>query len=327
MARPVGPAEIGIVVYPGAQLAAVHGLTDLFSLASRFAADHDPHACRPLHVSHWAAADDGVACTYRSGGTSPAQPTTLILPPTLGDLPDPATCETLSRWLLRQHRQGAALVTICSGVFLVAGTGLLDGRTVSTHRSCALLLRQDFPAIAVDTETQMIEHADIMTAGGFLAWVDVALVLIERLLGASVRAETARFVLAADGAARPSVGARPLRSHGDMAVRKAQELVHARDGHGISLAALVAASQLERRTFLRRFVNAMGVSPIEYCRAVRIARASELLEAGNMPLKEIADTLGYVDVSSFARAFRRVHGMPPGAYRQSHASAPALSRA
>ena len=98
---------------------------------------------------------------------------------------------------------------------------------------------------------------------------------------------------------------------------KAQEWVHIRDGQDISLTSMATAAGLERRTFLRRFANATGMAPIEYCRAVRIARARELLEFGNTPQKEIAQSLGYKDVAAFARVFRKATGLPPGAYRKS----------
>jgi transcriptional regulator GlxA family with amidase domain len=79
---------------------------------------------------------------------------------------------------------------------------------------------------------------------------------------------------------------------------------------------MAAAAELERRTFLRRFAKATGMTPIEYCRTVRIARARELLEGGNTPQKEIAQSLGYKDVASFARVFRKITGLAPGAYRK-----------
>lgn len=320
--------EIGIVLYPGAQLAAVHGLTDLFGIASRFsAATRRPEAAQigatPLRVTHWSPRNGDISCVYRSEPSAAPRPGILIFPPTLGDLPDPDTCAAIGRWLLGQHAQGVGLVTICSGVFLVAGTGLLDGRMISTHRICAQALTDSFPNVLVDVEEPMIEHPDILTAGGFMAWVDVALLLIARLFGEAVRAETARFVLTGQTARVPPhfAGFTPRQSHGDHAVRRAQEFVHLRDGQGITLSSMAGAARLERRTFLRRFKSATGMTPIEYCHAVRIARARELLEAGNMPLKKIAETLGYVDVSSFARAFRRTYGVPPAAHRRLHGGA------
>ena len=89
-----------------------------------------------------------------------------------------------------------------------------------------------------------------------------------------------------------------------------------RDGRGVSLAAMATAAGLERRTLLRRFASATGMSPIKYSRAVRIARARELLEGGDTSQKQIADSLGYKDVASFARVFRKAVGSAPGAYRR-----------
>ena len=89
-----------------------------------------------------------------------------------------------------------------------------------------------------------------------------------------------------------------------------------RDGRGVSLAAMATVAGLEQRTLLRRFARATGMTPIEYCRAVRIARARELLEGGDTSQKQIARSLGYKDVTSFARVFRRVVGTAPGAYRK-----------
>ena len=323
MTRGIVSKEIGIVLYPGAQLAAVYGLTDFFCIANRISAKTRLNGGACLSVSHWSPRNGDIVCVYRSEPSATPGPGTLILPPTLGDLPDPDSCAAIGNWLLGEHSRGVSLVTICSGVFLLARTGLLDGRMVSTHRSCAQMLMEGFPNITVNVEERMIEHPDILTAGGFMAWIDVGLVLIERLLGDDVRAETAHFVLSdhAAGQTERAPDWIPPHSHNDMAVRRAQELVHLRDGQGVALASMAAAARLERRTFLRQFLSATGLTPIEYCRAVRIARAREILVAGNMPIKKIAETLGYVDVSSFARAFRRVHGVPPGAYRRQHGGA------
>jgi transcriptional regulator GlxA family with amidase domain len=261
-----------------------------------------------------------MACVYRSEPGAAVRPGILILPPTLSRLPDPETCASIAHWLQRQHAQGVRLVSVCSGVFLIAGTGLLDGRTVSTHRRCARALIETYPQVAVDTEARVIDLTDVLTAGGFMAWVDVGLILVERLLGRAVRAETARFIRFDPSAneAPHFAGFTPQHTHSDMAVRKAQEFIHVRDGQGVSVATIAGAAGLERRTFLRRFTSATGLTPMEYCRAVRLARARELLEAGSMPLQKIAASLGYADVSSFARAFRRTLGVPPGTYRQQH---------
>jgi len=130
--------------------------------------------------------------------------------------------------------------------------------------------------------------------GVYEPWVDVGLLLVDKILGGAVRVETARFIHSdrAASAARYFPGFAPRQTHGDKAVLKAQEWVHIRDGRDVSLASMAEVAGLERRTFLRRFANATGMTPIEYCRTVRIARARELPEGGNTPQKEIANPSG-----------------------------------
>jgi transcriptional regulator GlxA family with amidase domain len=313
--------EIGIVLYPGVQAACVHGLTDLFEIAANIARDQQRNGRFPLRVTHWQPAnnrDTDLSCVYDSDTCGNPQPRILIIPPTMVDLPDPDIPAGVVSWLRSRYACGAKLVSVCLGAFILAATGLVGGRSVSTHRICAEALAKRFPEITVDTNQRIIDDGDIITAGGFLAWVDVGLLLVDKILGSAVRVETAHFVLsdpAASAAARYFPGFTPRQTHGDTAVLKAQEWVHIRDGRDVSLPSMAAAG-LERRTFLRRFANATGMTPIEYCRAVRIARARELLEGGNTPQKEIAQSLGYRDVASFARVFRKVTGLAPGAHRK-----------
>jgi transcriptional regulator GlxA family with amidase domain len=315
-----GISEIGIVVYPGAQTAAVDGLTDLFSVATKIALDQRTGG-RALRVTHWQPAhsrDVELCCVYDSAPGAKQRPDILIIPPTMVDLPDPDIPAGVVSWLRDQHAAGATLVSVCSGAFILAKTGLADGRAVATHQICRDALAARFPRIVVDTNLRVIDHGDIVTAGGFLAWVDVGLLLVDRILGPAVKAETACFVLSdpASSDARHFVGFPPPQSHRDKAVLKAQTWVHMRDGRGVSLAGMAAMAGLERRTFLRRFANATGMTPLEYCRRVRIARARELLISGDTPQKMIAESLGYSDVAAFARVFRRATGAAPGAYRK-----------
>lgn len=312
-------SEIGILLYPGVQMAAVHGLTDLFAIANRLSRRDEMGNAPALAVSQWHPARERVVCISRSDPPPVPRPRAMILPPTLVALPDEGTRSAIARWLLDQHAGGVGLVTVCSGIFLLAGTGLLDGRAVSTHRSCAALLADSYPRLVVDAETRLIEHPGILTAGGFMAWIDVGLILVERLLGQSVRDATARFLLSESAAAGSQLAP---HVQADGAIRRAQELVYQRDGQGLTLEAMARAAGLARRTFLRRFMAATGTTPVDYCRAVRLARAQELLLAGQPP-KRIAEALGYPDVSSFSRSFRRGTGMPPGAYRRSHDRPPA----
>ena len=313
--------EIGIVLYPGVQAAPVHGLTDLFAIAGSIALDQGLKDRFPLRVTHWQSAHSGgadLSCVYDSNPRGHPQPRILIIPPTMVDLPNPSVSPGVASWLRSQHARGVKLASVCSGAFTLAETGLVAGRSVSTHPICAQALAKRFPEINVDTKRGIIEDGNIITAGGFMAWIDIGMLLVDRILGGAVRAKTARFILSDPAAsdARYFAGFAPRQAHRDMAVVKAQEWVHLRDGCDVSLASMAAAAGLERRTFLRRFGNATSMTPMEYCRAVRIARARELLEFGNTPQKKIAQSLRYKDVASFARVFRKATGLAPGAYRK-----------
>jgi transcriptional regulator GlxA family with amidase domain len=231
--------EIGIVVYPGVQAAPVHGLTDLFGIAAFIALDQQRHDPVTLRVTHWRPAhsrDAKLSCVYDSDPRGSPQPRTLIIPPTMVDLPNPSVPAGVVAWLRSRHAGGAKLVAVCSGAFLLAETGLVAGRWVSTHRICAEALAKRFPEIHVDTRRRIIDHGDIITAGGFMAWVDIGLLLVDRILGSVVKAETARFILSEPAAseARYFAGFAPRQAHGDTAVLKAQDWVHIRDGRDVS---------------------------------------------------------------------------------------------
>ena len=326
------PIEIGILLYPGAQPASVHGLTDLFAIAAGIAGRLERAAMPALRVTHWQPHGSGArACVYDSAPLSEPDPRIVVVPPTLVELPSSDACDEIAGWLSERHANGAIVISVCSGAFLLAPTGLLDGRVVSTHWSCADALAAQYPRIAVTVDQRVIDHGRIITAGGFMAWVDIGLMLVERLLGVEARAATARFMFAdraEDAGPLPQpAGFVPPQAHADAAIRRAQEWVHLRDGRDVSLIEMAARARLGKRTFLRRFRTATGMTPIEYCRRVRLARARELLEAGAMPIKEIAVSLGYRDVPSFARIFRKRTGHAPGAYRSAFAAGGAASPA
>lgn len=313
-----GAGQIGIVVYPGVQLAAVHGLTDLFAIAARVNRDAGRTS---LSVSHWEAGGrtaQNVKCIYRSSDEADPRPDVLIVPPTLNALPDADVLAGIAQWLLARHSDGVLIVSLCSGAFLVAETGLLDERIVSSHWSCAQALMEMYPRVVVRADERLIEHAGLLTAGGFMAWLEVGLILVERFIGERAREETARFLTSGGDlmspAQQPKAFVPPI--HKDQPILRAQELVHIRDGRDLALPEMAAVARLERRTFIRRFTIATGMTPMTYCRAVRMARGRELLEASSLSLTEIADLLCYREATSFTRAFREAYGQTPAQFRK-----------
>jgi transcriptional regulator GlxA family with amidase domain len=313
-------AEIGLLLYPDAQLAAVYGLTDLFRIAGEMAALRDGSNPMAIRVTHWRQKEFGedVDCVYDSHPGGAYKPNHLIAPPSLV-MPDRMRpMHGFAAWLANRHAEGTTLCSVCAGAFLLGETGLLEGREATTHWAFADALAARFPGIKVDVDRMVIDDGDIITAGGILAWTDLGLTLVERLLGPSIMLDTARFLLIdpPGRAQRPYNHFVPRLDHGDAAILKVQHWLQATGAKDHAVPALAARAGLEERTFLRRFRKATGLRPTEYAQQIRIAKAREVLESSRRPIEQIAWEVGYGDPSAFRKLFQRITGLAPNDYRR-----------
>lgn len=313
--------EIGIMVYPGAQQAAVLGLIDLLRVANRIATSFGRSDMPALRVTQWQ--QDGQAAPVRVFDTHPDASvdglSALILPPALDY---PAGWETnsasLTAWLRTQHGRGVILASACIGAFPLAETGLMHGRPMTTHRAYAAQLQARHPTVRVDADRLIIDDGDVITTGGLMSWTDLGLRLVDRLLGPTVMLDTARMLLV-DPPGREqryySVFS-PRLTHGDAAVLRVQHWLQATQARDVALSTLAAQARLEERTFLRRFQKATGMTSTEYCQRLRVGRARELLQFGNASIDRVAWEVGYGDAGAFRKVFTRIVGLSPGAYRR-----------
>jgi transcriptional regulator GlxA family with amidase domain len=147
--------------YPNSQLAAIHGLTDIFIEASRISCELRSTAAHMLRVTHWRIALDGktMECSLDTGAEHPTRPAVVIAPPTLKGPPEPEAERPLARWLRERHAEGATLCSICAGAFLLAETGSLRDRWATTHWSYAEELARRFPEIHIDADRLIIDEA------------------------------------------------------------------------------------------------------------------------------------------------------------------------
>jgi transcriptional regulator GlxA family with amidase domain len=317
MAMKIPPVEIGILLYPHVAAATVHGLTDLFGVANGFAG-RDAGAA--LRVSHWRPddANQAMACVFDTHPQVARRLTAVIVPGSWQGQPSDAVRDCLVAWLMLQHRSGSILCSVCGGAFVLAETGLLAGRTVTTHWTFWDALAQSFPDVHVDRARITIEDGDFITAGGVLAWTDLGLKLVDRYLGPAVMLETARFMLA-DPPGREQryySNFAPSLQHGDEAVLKVQHWLQTAAAKQPSLAQMTSIAGLEERTFLRRFQKATGLKPMEYCQHLRMGKARELLAFTRQPVESIAWTIGYKDAGSFRKIFSKLLGLSPSDYRR-----------
>ncbi len=311
-------AEIGLLAYPDCQLSSIHGLTDLFRIATEWTAETGRSSIRVTHWQRDAHAPDGPPiCTWDSHPGQPHRLDYIILPPSIV-MPDRmAEMAQEAAWLKDQHGSGTRIGSVCAGAFVLAASGLLDGRRVTTHWAFAGQLADRFPDVDVADQHMILDDGDIITAGGILAWTDLGLTLVERLMGPSVMLATARFLLIDPprNSQRPFAQFLPPFEHGDDAVLRAQHHIHARPAGTHSLTELSGIAGLGKRTFLRRFSSATGFKPTEYVQNVRIAKAREALELTRRTVDELAWEVGYEDPSAFRKVFRKLTGIAPNAYR------------
>lgn len=298
----------GILDYPGAQQAAVHGLLDLFTVADRLHRDRHPEG-RGLEV---------VRLSVEGGAPEvPGRPlAALLLPPSLGQLPEARP--ELVAWLRDRHAEGTLLGSVCAGAFVLAETGVLAGRPATTHWGLRDAFRTRFPDVQLDTDRLLIEDGDLLTAGGLMAWVDLGLRLIHRFLGSTTLLATARHFLVDPGGREQRFYSTfaPDLTHGDADILRVQHWLQGQGGGRTRVPELAARARLGERTFLRRFQKATGLTPTEYIQHLRVGRARELLEQTELALDEVAWRVGYVDAGAFRKVFLRLMGLTPGEYRR-----------
>ncbi|MDN5568956.1 MAG: GlxA family transcriptional regulator [Paracoccus sp. (in: a-proteobacteria)] len=314
--------NIGIVLYPGAQMSAVLGLTDLFSLAAGFAERGDTAVPRLVvrHLHLDGDQLDGFASQNDTHGAAGPMHRydVLLVPPSLMPPIDAAAALPFADRLRDCHAKGAILASVCGGAFVLAETGLLSGRALTTHWTYAQALQDRFPDVRVDTDRLIIDGGDVISAGGLMAWIDLGLILVNRFLGPITMAETARMMLVdlpgRDQRAYSSF--LPRLSHGDTAILKAQHYLQATEGKETRVSVLAERAGLEPRTFLRRFLKATGMTATDYAQRLRVAKAQELLQFSQHPIEQVAWQVGYGDPGAFRKVFWRIIGLTPGEYRQ-----------
>ncbi|WP_430389922.1 GlxA family transcriptional regulator [Dyella sp. 20L07] len=319
MTRP--QLEIGIVCDAGTSATGLHGLTELFTYAGQMAARRSGQVALPsVRITHWQRepGESRVLCTYDSCSLDDHDLAVLVLPGNLQATLNTSKDEVLTAWLRGMHARGVVIAAVCGGVFILARTGLLAGRQATTHWALHERFSQEFPNVLVETDHMVIDYGDVLTAGGVLAWADLGLRLVERLLGPGVMMDTARY-MNVDPPGREQrfySDFDPKMKHGDSAIVRAQEWLASQRARVISVTELAAHACMEPRTFLRRFTKATGMRPLEYQQRLRISRARELLEFTRTGISEVAATIGYEDVDSFRRQFRRFTGLTPSDYRR-----------
>ncbi|HWM46105.1 MAG TPA: helix-turn-helix domain-containing protein [Xanthobacteraceae bacterium] len=227
----------------------------------------------------------------------------------------------LVEWLRVMHQRGALLCSACSGIFLLAETGLFDDTDATVHFGYAKPFAATYPKVRIHPERVLVisgKREELISSGASMTWHDLVLYLIARHTGATAAQTIARFFALQwhqDGLT-PYIVFEGRNDHGDEAMRAAQDWIAKNFSVADPLEQMIRRSGLAERTFKRRFTNATGLSPIAYVQRLRIEDAKRRLERTEASVDEVSWQVGYEEPAFFRRLFKRVTGLTPGSYRR-----------
>ncbi len=224
----------------------------------------------------------------------------------------------LADWLVEQYKNGAEIASICTGAFLLASTGLLDGKSCSTHWSAVDDLRRMFPQVNLKADRLITDEHGIYTNGGAYSFLNLIIYLIEKYYDRQTAIFCSKvFQIEPD---RNNQSAFTMftgqKLHGDDMVKEVQAYMESNLHEKISAEQLSSKFAVGRRNFDRRFIKATGNTPIEYSQRVKIEAAKKALENSRKTINEIMYEVGYADVKAFREVFKKITGMSPIEYKE-----------
>ena len=258
----------------------------------------------------------------------------LLLIPTIGDSIDKVLSQNsqLIPYLQRLANTKADIASNCSGAFFLAKAGLLDGKIATTHWGYASKFKADFPLVDLQ-ENQFVtqsksesttQSGTIFCAAGGSAFYDLGLLLIERYCGREISTQVAKtqIIDSKRGNQNSYTNVTLHKPHSDQLVKQVQEFIEGNFNQPIQVSSLAAMVNITPRTLNRRFQSCVAMRPIEYIQAVRIEQAKRLLESGDVTIKSLAHQVGYDDISSFTRLFKRATELTPKEYQDKFSRLP-----
>jgi len=225
-------------------------------------------------------------------------------------------------WVRRMYEAGADVVSLCTGAFVLAEAGLLDGRQATTHWAAEPLFRSRYPRVDLRPERMIVDEGRVCTGGGATSFLTVMIYLVEKHCGAETARDAARMFLIDINKGPQTAYAifATQKDHGDEQILRAQSMIESRAGGSYTVQTLADAVGISRRHFVRRFKGGTGNTPQEYIQRVRVEAAKRELERGGATFAQVAAHVGYEDLGSFRRVFGRITGVSPSEYRRRYSS-------
>ena len=242
----------------------------------------------------------------------------IIIPAVHGNMDEIlAVNEPMLKWIVQQYKQGAAIASLCIGAFMLAGTGLLEGKSCATHWEYAARFRRMFPKVNLVEDKIITDENDIYSSGGAYSWLNLIMYLVEKYAGRDIAITCAKGfqVDIQRHSQSPFIIFRSQKDHEDEAVQKAQEYIENNTDTKITVGELASMLALGRRNLERRFKKATANTIMEYMQRVKIEAVKKSLESSRLGINEAMDIAGYSDPKAFRTVFKKVTGLSPLQYR------------
>ncbi len=245
----------------------------------------------------------------------------IIIPAIDGDLTEAVQNNAeFAPWITKQYNKGAEVASLCLGAFLLASTGLLDGKRCATHWAAANEFRKMFPDIELVTEKIITEEHGIYSSGGAFSYLNLILHLIDKYAGHDMAVLCAKiFAIEIERSSQASFMIfQGQKDHEDESVKKAQEFIESNYQEKTSVDELAGMFAIGRRSFERRFKKATDNTVNEYMQRVKIEVAKKELEASRKSVNEVMYEVGYSDTKAFRTTFKKITGLSPMEYRNKY---------
>ena len=220
-------------------------------------------------------------------------------------------------WIANQYKEGAEIATICTGAFLLASTGLLNGKSCSTNWAVADSFRSMFPKVNLQVDKLITDENGIYTNGGAYSFLNLMIYLIEKYYDRQTAIYCSKvFQIEMDRQSQsPFVIFKGQKQHDDEIVKEAQVYIENNLQEKISIEQLSSKFPIGRRQFDRRFIKATGNTPIEYVQRVKIESAKKAFETNRKTINEVMYEVSYSDEKAFREVFRKITGLTPLEYK------------
>ena len=317
--------HISILVPKGAILGSLEGSRQLLTQVNSFLASKGAPPIFSVHLvglTHETKLCGGAFTANAPLLLQDVKKTDLIIIPALdGDI-EQAIEENKEfiPWIIQQHKNGAEVASLCLGAFLLASTGLLDGKKCATHWMAEHAFRKMFPEVTLVTEKVITDEQGIYSSGGAFSYTNLILYLIEKYAGRELAVLSAKvFALNIERQDQLSfVIFQGQKDHDDDSVKKAQEFIEKHFQDKITIDQLSSMLALSRRNLERRFKKATSNSVIEYLQRVKIEAAKMSLESSRENVNEVMYKVGYTDSKAFRTTFKKITGLSPIEYRNKY---------